>query len=530
MCSYNALNGAPTCADNYILQDILREHWNWTNDYQYVTSDCDSIQNVYLPHAFADSPAAAAADSMNAGTDLNCGDYYQIHLPEAYAQGLLNDTALDQAVTRLYASLVKVGYFDPPSSVPYRSYNLGNVSTPDHQALALKAAEEGITLLKNDGTLPLQGLPTSNDTDKPLKLGIFGNFGSAGTTLLGNYYGIPPFIHNPVYAAQQLPGVQVLNASAPGGQGNPTTDAWLEALALANQSDVIVIAEGIDEDVEKEGGDRYRIDWTGAEIDLINQYASLGKPTILVQMGGGQLDDTPFLNNPNINAIVWGGYGGQDGGTAIINILTGKTAPAGRLPITQYPQSYVQSVNMTDMSLRPNDETGNLGRTYRWYNDAVIPFGFGLHYTNFTVSTDSDALNNGSSDIASLTSDCTEQYKDRCAFASVPVTVQNDGDVASDYAALLFVSGDFGPQPQPFKTLIAYARAFAVQPGQSQTLTLNVTLASLARRDEQGNNIVYPGSYEMGVDVNLDGSVKFPLGGFTLTGEQDTIEEWPQPA
>ncbi|KAL9091610.1 MAG: hypothetical protein Q9159_001348 [Coniocarpon cinnabarinum] len=529
MCSYNAINGYPGCADEYTMQTVLREHWNWTNDYQYITSDCDAVQNVYLPHAFADTPQAAAADAMISGVDVNCGDYYQIHLPDAYAQGLLNDSVLDQAVTRLYAGLVQVGYFDPPEATPYRSYNLNNVSTPEHQDLARHAAEEGIVLLKNDGTLPMQGLPTSNDTDTPLKIGIFGEYASASTQLLGNYYGIPPFIISPIDAAQALPGVQVLNNSAPGGQGNPTTDAWLEAIATANQSDVIIIAEGLDENVESEGMDRYRLDWTGAQIDLINQYASLGKPTILVQMGGGQLDDTIFLNNPNINAIVWAGLPGQAGGTAILNVLTGKTAPAGRLPVTQYPQNYVQSVNMTDMSLRPNDTTGNLGRTYRWYNDAVLPFGYGLQYTNFTVSCESDTLDQSSHDIASLTNDCNEMYQDRCAFASVPVTVQNTGNVASDYSALMFLSGDFGPQPQPYKTLVAYARAFGVQPGQSQTLTLNMTLASLARRDEMGNNVLYPGSYNVGVDVNADGSVKFPLGGFSLTGGDMTIEEWPQP-
>ena len=528
MCSYNAVNGYPTCADDYILQDILRDHWNWTTENQYVTSDCDAIENIYLPHAFADSPVAAAADALNAGVEMNCGDYYQLHLPAAYDQGLINDTTLDLAITRLYGSLIRVGYFDPVSASPYRSLNLANVSTPDHQALALKAAEEGIALLKNDGTLPLQGLPTSNDTSTPLKLGLFGGYSSATTQLIGNYYGVPPFIHSPVYAAQQLPGVQVLNNTAPGGQGNPTTDAWNSALQLANEADIIVIAEGIDDSVESEGMDRYRIDWTGAQIDLISQYASLGKPTILIQMGGGQLDDTPFLNNPNISAILWGGYPGQDGGTALINVLTGKTSPAGRLPITQYPQNYVQSVNMTDMGLRPNDTTGNLGRTYRWYNDAVVPFGFGLHYSSFDVSADSPALGNTTTDIKDLTSNCTESYRDRCAFASVPVTVHNTGNATSDYSALLFVSGDFGPKPQPYKSLVAYARAHDVAPGQSLTLKLNLTLASLARRDETGNSILYPGSYEVGVDVNTDGSVKYPLGGFTLTGDTDTLEVWPQ--
>ena len=529
MCAYNAVNDVPTCADSYIMNDILRDHWAWTNDNQYITSDCDAVQNIYKPHNYAPTPEAAAADALIAGTDVNCGDYYQLHLPGAYAQGLINDTVLNQAVTRLYSALVKVGYFDPPSATPYRSLTFADVSTPNAQAQALQAAEEGITLLKNDGTLPLT-VPTSNTTSTPLKLGLFGGWASATTQMLGNYYSIPPYTHSPVDAASALPGVTVLNNSAPGGRGNPTTDAWVGALNLANEADVIIIAEGIDTSVESEDMDRYRIDWTGAEVDLINQYASLGKPTILLQMGGGQLDDTPFLNNPNISAIVWGGYPGQDGGTALINVITGKTAPAGRLPITQYPQSYVNQVNMTDMALRPDNSTGFPGRTYQWYNDAVIPFGYGLHYTTFDVSKGNNAVLGASTDISSLTDNCNEQYKDRCAFAALPIMISNTGNITSDYSALLFLSGDYGPSPAPLKTLVAYQRAYAIAPGQSQTLILNLTLASLARRDEQGIAAVYPGTYNVGVDVNKDGSVANPLGEFTLTGSPLTVDEWPQPS
>jgi beta-D-xylosidase 4 len=72
MCSYNALNGVPTCADPYILQDVLRDHWNWTGEGQYVTSDCDAIQNIYAPHYYAPTQQQAVADALTAGTDLNC--------------------------------------------------------------------------------------------------------------------------------------------------------------------------------------------------------------------------------------------------------------------------------------------------------------------------------------------------------------------------------------------------------------------------------------------------------------------------
>ena len=109
--------------------------------------------------------------------------------------------------------------------------------------------------------------------------------------------------------------------------------------------------------------DRYTIDWSAAQQDLLERLAAMGKPTILLQMGD-QLDDSLFLANQNISAILWGGYPGQDGGTALMNVLFGKTAPAGRLPVTQYPAAYVNEVLMMDMNLRPNASSGNPGRTY----------------------------------------------------------------------------------------------------------------------------------------------------------------------
>lgn len=158
MCSYNAVNGVPTCADDWLLNDVLRNHWNWTggnDDGFWVTSDCDAIQNVFLPHRWSTTREAAAADSLKAGTDLNCGTYYSHHLQGAYDQGLINDTNLDTAVTRLYGSLVKLGYFDPADSQPYRSLGWEDVGTPEAQQLAYTAAVEGTVLLKNNNTLPL---------------------------------------------------------------------------------------------------------------------------------------------------------------------------------------------------------------------------------------------------------------------------------------------------------------------------------------------------------------------------------------
>ncbi|KAI1867610.1 hypothetical protein JX265_007412 [Neoarthrinium moseri] len=510
MCSYNALNGVPTCASSYILQDILRDHWNWTDDGFYVVSDCDAIQNVYMPHNHSPTREGAAADSLVAGTDLDCGTYYQLHLPGAYEQGLFDDAVIDQALVRIYSAQIRLGMFDPTSSSAYRSLAFANVNTPESQDLALKAAEEGIVLIKNDGILPLQ-IPSNGS----ITLAVIGPWANAtAAQMQGNYAGIAPFIHNPLYAASQLVNVNVRYAGAP---GDPTTGGYPAALSAANASDIVIYVDGSN---SGESDDRNLIRWSGERQDIMTQIAGLGKPFILLQMGD-QLDDAPFLNHENVSAILWAGFPGQAGGDAIFNIITGKTAPAGRLPVTQYPADYVNQVPMTDMGLRPNETSGNPGRTYKWFNDATVPFGYGLHYTDFSVSV--DAGDESSWDIADLLSGCDAEYKDLCAFQSVTVNVENTGDVASDFVTLGFVAGKHGPEPHPIKQLVAYERLFDVTPGSTASAQLNLTLGSLGRHDEAGNLVLYAGEYNLLVDVPTSS-----VWNFTLSGDDTVLEEWPQ--
>ena len=450
---------------------------------------------------------------MNAGTDLDCGTYYQNHLPGAYSQGLLNETTLDQALVRLYSSLVRTGYFDGPSGL-YRNLTFADVNTQYAQQLARKAAAEGIVLLKNDGLLPLK---LSNSTS----IALIGDWANATTQMQGNYQGVAPYLHSPLYAAQQL-GVRVNYAQGPGGQGDPTTDAWLPIWDAAKNSDLILYVGGIDISVEAEGMDRVSIAWTGAQLDVIGQLALYGKPMAVVQMGGGQIDSSPIANNPNISALVWGGIPGQDGGSAIFDILTGQTAPAGRLPTTQYPAHYIRDIPMTDMSLRPSATSP--GRTYKWYEGIpTFPFGHGLHYTNFSVSVDSSHSSKNYS-ISSLLGNCTEFYLDRCPFKSFQVSVKNSGSVASDYVTLGFLTGTFGPQPYPKKSLVKYQRLHNVQPGSSVPATLNLTLGSLGRVDDSGNTVLYPGDYALLID-----NEPLAMINFTISGSPRILDEWPQP-
>ncbi|KAH7379267.1 glycoside hydrolase superfamily [Phaeosphaeria sp. MPI-PUGE-AT-0046c] len=516
MCTYNALNGVPTCADPWLLQTILREHWGFNATQQWVTSDCDSIQNVYLPHQWSDSREGAAADSLNAGTDLDCGTTMQLHLPGAFEQGLTNETVLDQALVRQYSSLVQVGWFDAAADVPYRQLGWDAVATNASQQLARRAATEGIVLLKNDGVLPL-------DLDVSTSVGLFGDWANATDQLLGNYAGISTYLHSPLYALRQLNVTVNYAGGKPGGQGDPTTNSWLPLKPAMDASDVLIYVGGIDNSVEEEGHDRTSLQWTGAQLDVIGQLADTGKPVIVVSMGGGQIDSSPISNNPNISALLWAGYPGQDGGPAILDIITGKVAPAGRLPQTQYPSSFIAQVPMTDMALRPSEH--NPGRTYKWFQgSAVYEFGYGLHYTNFTASITSKIQDSYA--ISDLTSSCNQTYMDQCPFMSVSVNVNNIGNTTSDYVSLGYIAGNHGPSPQPKKSLVAYQRLFGIGGGQTKTAYLNLTLASLARVDEMGNKVLYPGQYNLMID-----NAPLAMVNFTLNGDERgaMLEQWPQP-
>jgi beta-D-xylosidase 4 len=519
MCSYNAVNGTPSCANSYLMQDILREHWGWTKDNNYVSTDCNAVLDIAVNHNYTDGNVAqAAADAYNAGTDVVCEvppptptSWALTNQTGAYESGALSEATIDRCLGRLYEGLVRAGYFDGPDA-PYRNIDWSSVNTPAAQDLALQVAEKGFVLKKNTGVLPYDFAGKS--------VAVIGMWGNATYSMLGGYSGTPPYYHNPVYAAQQL-GLAVHYATGPTNQSATDTDTWTtDALAAANAADVIVYTGGIDGSVEAEALDRYSIAWPGSQLALMQKLSQLGKPLIVAQMGD-QLDDTPILSNGNVSAIVWCGFPGQSGGTALFNILSGKASPAGRLPVTEYPADYVNEVGMNDMYLRPGP--GNPGRTYRWFNDSVLPYGFGLHYTKFVPQIRKSCVPKSIA-IADLMASCKDAHPDLCPFPKVGITVQNAGNATSDFVALAFLSGDYGPAPYPLKTLAAYTRLAGVAPGATAKATLSMTLGNVARTDVQGNLVLYPGKYTLLLDVPTSDSVSFEL-----TGQAVTLDQFPQP-
>jgi len=181
MCSYNAINGLPACADPFLLQKTLREDWRF---HGYVTSDCGAVEDIFTGHHYAHDLEHAAALAVKAGTDTTCGNEY-VTLVKAVKDGLISESDIDRAVKRLFTARMRLGMFDPPADVPFNKIPMSEVNSPAHRALALRAARESMVLLKNqDGILPLKSTVKT--------IAVIGPNAESLPAIEGNYNGTPP--------------------------------------------------------------------------------------------------------------------------------------------------------------------------------------------------------------------------------------------------------------------------------------------------------------------------------------------------
>jgi beta-glucosidase len=187
MCVYNAVDGVPGCANQFLLQKTLRDAWKFKG---YVVSDCDSVDDIYTGHHYTKTLAEAAALAVKAGTDLDCGKSYN-QLTTAVQQGLLTEAEINRSVVRLFTARFQLGMFDPPEKVPFSKLGMDVVGSPEHLRISLQAARESIVLLKNDHDfLPL--------TKVPRRIAIVGPAADDPDAMLGNYNGIPSHIGTPL--------------------------------------------------------------------------------------------------------------------------------------------------------------------------------------------------------------------------------------------------------------------------------------------------------------------------------------------
>ncbi|KAJ5216652.1 uncharacterized protein N7498_003059 [Penicillium cinerascens] len=532
MCAYVAVNGVPSCTNSYFLQTLLRDTFDFVDD-GYVTSDCDAVYVAWNPHGYAANWSTAAADGMQAGCDINCGQTYQRHLITALEDGQVSRREIERGPLRLYTTLVRLGYFDGNESA-YRHLSWSDVERTDAWNVSYEAAVQATVLLKNENFLPLP--------EKTRNVAVIGPWSNATNQMQGNYYGPAPYFITPLHAFRSA-GFNVNYAYGTGISSNSTA-GFPAALEAAKKSDVIFYVGGIDSTVEAEGLDRENVTWTGNQLELIHRLTELGKPVVVASYGGGQLDDSTLKHNPNVKALLWGGYPGQSGGAALVDLITGKRAPAGRLPSTQYPAEYVNEFSQIDMYLRPNGS--NPGQTYIWYRGKpVYEFGHGLFYTTFREELASSANHgmpgisgyhqkghlispaegNTTFNIQDLLSQPYAGYTDvgHKPFINFTARITNDGRRTSDYTAMLFVNTTAGPAPYPNKWLIGFDRLGNVEPHESQLMNIPVPIESVSRTDEEGDRILYPGHYELA--LNNDRSVVLP---FSLTGNPTIVYKWPR--
>ncbi|KAK2989424.1 hypothetical protein RJ640_017679 [Escallonia rubra] len=323
MCSYNKVNGIPTCADQDLLKGVVRGKWGLNG---YIASDCDSVEVIHLNMSYTSTPEDAVALALNAGLDMNCGNYYRSYVENAVHMNKVDEGVVDDALAHNFMVLMRLGFFDGfRDSLPFGHLGPADVCTQEHQQLAVDAAKQGIY--------------TSH------------------------------LIYEPGCLSVACEDQSMIEAAS-------------RAAALA---DATVLIVGLNQSFEAEDLDRLNLSLPGNQEKLVLEVVNAAKgPVILVIMSGGPVD-LSFLNDSGIGAILWAGYPGEAGGDAVAQVIFGYYNPGGRLPFTWYPQEYVDQVDMTDMNMRANSARNYPGRTYRFYSgNALYQFGHGMSYTQFT--------------------------------------------------------------------------------------------------------------------------------------------------
>jgi len=469
MCAYNRYMGEACCASDTLLRRLLREDWRFNG---YVVSDCGAISDIYAGHKLVKTEAEASAMAVKIGTDLSCGQEYK-SLIEAVKRGLISEAEIDVSLRRLLAARFKLGMFDPPEMVAFARIPISENDSPAHRQLALEAARRSIVLLKNDGGM----LPLKRDLKK---IAVIGPTAADPLVLLGNYNGTPS------RAVTLLEGIK--NKVAPQTtvvyeQGCDLVEAGPtnKAVALAAESDVVIFVGGITPRLEGEemnvglegfrGGDRTDIRLPKVQEELLKALAATGKPVVLVLTSGSAL----AINwaNEHLPAIMQTWYPGEEGGTALADVLFGDTNPAGRLPVTFY-----KSIEQ----LPPFEDYRMAGRTYRYFTgEPLYPFGYGLSYTRFAYSNLS-----------------VPKRARAGATVTVKVRVTNTGKVAGDEVVQLYVKDLQATVPVPLRALQGFKRIH-LRPGESQVVTFTLTPRQWSLVDQQFKRVVEPGDFEITV-------------------------------
>jgi beta-glucosidase len=463
MGAYNRINGEPCCASPTLLGAFLRHAWGFDG---YVVSDCGAIDDIYQHHGVVATAEEAAALAVRSGCDLNCGTTYPA-LVRAVRQGLLDEAVIDRAVERLFTARFRLGMFDPPEQVPYTHIPSEVIDSPQHRQLALQVARESIVLLKNaNGILPL-----SRDASP---IAVIGPNAHDVEVLLGNYHGTPSTAVTPLdgIRAKLGAGAQVRYAQGCAILG-PAGGGIVEAVEAARGARVAIVCVGLSQQVEGEEGeadlsDRIGLGLPGMQQQLLEAVDATGVPLVVVLLNGSPVDLR--WAEEHAAAIIESWYPGEEGGTALADVLFGDYDPAGRLPITFY-RSLDQVPPFEDYAME--------GRTYRFLRDEPLyPFGYGLSYTRFRYTD--------------LT--ITPAVVRPGESVRVSARVENVGERAGDEVVQLYLSDLETSVPVPLRHLEGFARIH-LAPGESRVVSFTLQPRQMALVDDAGRWAIEPGAF-----------------------------------
>jgi beta-glucosidase len=276
MGAYNRTNGEPCCGSETLLKKILREEWGFKG---YVTSDCWAIRDFHEFHGVTSTAPESVALAVNNTCDLNCGNMFA-NLLIAHNEGLVTEEAIDEAVTRLMITRMKLGMFDKPENVPYTSIPYSVNDCREHREFALEVSKQTMVLLKNENNiLPL-------DKNKIKSIAVIGPNADNRTALMGNYHGTASRYITVLEGIQDMVGEDVRVFYSEGCHlykdkvedlAEPK-DRFAEAISAAEMADAVVMCLGLDETIEGEegvaaqdfsSGDKHNLDLPGLQQELL---------------------------------------------------------------------------------------------------------------------------------------------------------------------------------------------------------------------------------------------------------------------
>jgi beta-glucosidase len=485
MPSYNVIDGVPSHANSWLLQDVLRDEWGFNG---VVASDYNAIQQLETLHHVTTDPEHSARQALAAGVDceLPNGDTYRT-LVQQVAQGKVDVAAIDRAVARILECKFRAGLFENP----YGDAELTETITGNAEAreLALKAASKSLCLLTNDGTLPLQA--GAHKT-----IAVIGP--NAAIARLGGYSSVPK------QAITLLDGIRRLvagKANVVTAQGvfitqsedrsddeillaDPARNLQLidEAVAVAAAADVILLAIGDTEQTSREGfaanhlGDRTDIDIVGEQNALFDALNALGKPVVVCAINGRPPSWPNVVAKANAILECW--YPGQEGGTAMAEALFGIVNPGAKLPVTvireegQIPYFY---------NHKPSARRGYLFAD----KQPLFPFGHGLSYTRFEIGRPR----------------LVQKRIRRGDVARVQVEIRNVGQRSGDEVVQLYVHDQLASVTRPVKLLQAFQRV-TLAAGERRTLDFELGQDAFAFWNAEMQEVVEAGLFDIMVGGN----------------------------